>query len=175
MSGLRKSKRFRRLLRGLPEAMRSQLVGVLERGGPILQGAMRVRAPKRTGFGVQGIKYRVYPKSLRLRVGLIDTPAGRAKRFYMRIQDLGRRAQTVTVRRRRRVASEFDPRGILRTGRGNRKRAEDIVATYQMRVRAMAPKRFVTGKYPELRRAIGGALRGIWTRALNTLAGGSDG
>lgn len=169
-------RRFRRLLRAAPESVTAQLVRVLENGGRAIQSAMRARAPKRTGAVAAGITYKVLPKSLRLRIGLLGTPRGRAKLFYGRIQDLGRRAQTVTVQRRRRVEVNIgrgEVKSILRTSRG-RKRAEDIVTTYQMRVPAMAPKRFITGRYPELRTAIRNALRGIWNRALRSIATGAE-
>lgn len=168
--------KFRRLLKGMPDAMSTQLISVLNNGGRALQSAMRARAPKRTGAVAAGITYKVLEKTLRLRVGLIGTPRGRARLFYGRIQDLGRRGKTVLVQRRRQVSvnigrGEF--RDVLRTSRG-RKRAEDIVTTYRMKVRPMAPKRFITGRYPDLRGAIGAALRGIWTRALRSIAGGSN-
>lgn len=174
-SRVRGAGRFRRLLRSTPDAMRLQLVSVLNSGGRALQSTMRAKAPKRTGALATGITYRVLEKTLRLRVGLIGTPRGRARLFYGRIQDLGRRSQTVMVQRRRRVEVNVgggEVASILRT-RGGRKRAEDIVSTYRMRVPAMAPKRFITGRYPDLRGAIGNALRGIWTRALRSVAAGN--
>lgn len=175
-SHLRGGRRFRRVLRGLPDAMRSQMVSVLNSGGRALASSMRAKAPKRTGAVAAGIQYRVFPKTLRLRVGLIGTPRGRAKLFYGRIQDLGRKGGEVIVQRRRRVSLDIgagEVAGVLRTRRG-RKVSEDIVTTYRMRVRPMAPKRFITGRFPELRTAIGNGLRGIWTRALRSIALGAD-
>lgn len=175
-SHMRGGKRFRRLLKGMPDAMRGQLVSVLNSGGRALASSMRAKAPKRTGAVAAGIQFRVLPKSLRLRVGLIGTPRGRAKLFYGRIQDLGRKGGEVIVQRRRRVTANIgggEVANILRTQRG-RKVKEDIVTTYRMRVRPMAPKRFITGRFPELRSAIGNALRGIWGRALGSIAKGSD-
>ena len=137
---------------------------------------MRAKAPKKTGAVAEGIQDRVLEKSLRLRVGLIGTPRGRAKLFYGRIQDLGRKGGEVIVQRRRRVTvniGDGEVRSILRLHRG-RKVKDDIVTTYRMRVRPMAPKRFITGRFPELRTIIGNALRGVWTRALRSVAGGKD-
>jgi hypothetical protein len=173
---LRGTGRVKRILRGLPDAVQKQLVSVLESGGRGLQSAMRARAPKLTGAVRQGITYKVLPKSLRLRVGLLGTPRGRAKLFYGRIQDLGRRGQVVFVQRRRRVEAPIGGGAtarILRTSRGRKVKA-DIVAAYAMRVRPMAPKRFITGRFPDLRAAIGNALRGIWGRALGSIARGGD-
>jgi hypothetical protein len=153
--------------------MRGAGKSVLESCGRGLQSAMRARAPKDTGALRQGITYRVLAKTMRLRVGLLGTPRGRAKLFYGRIQDRGRKEQVVMVQRRRRVEVPIgDGRSarILRTERG-RKKKDDLVTTYAMRVRAMAPKRFVTGRYPDLRAAISGALRGVWQRAMRSIAG----
>lgn len=166
-------RRFRRLMKALPDAMRGQLVSVLNSGGRAILSAMRAKAPKRTGALSKGLSYRVMEKSLRLRVGLLGTKGGRAKLFYGRIQDLGRKGSIVTVQRRQRVSvniGDGEVANVLRTSRG-RKRAEDIVTTYRMRVRPMAPKRFITGRYPELKSAIGNAMRGIWTRALRSIGG----
>lgn len=171
-SRLRGAKRFKRLMKGLPNSVESQLISVLSNGGRALQSSMRAKAPKRTGAVAAGITYKVLPKTLRLRVGLIGTPKGRAKLFYGRIQDLGRKGQEVIVQRRRRVSvnlGDGEVVDVLRTARG-RKRAGDIVSTYRMRVRPMARKRFVTGRFPELRSVIGNALRGIWSRALRSIA-----
>lgn len=175
-SKIRGGKRVRRLMKSLPDAMRGQLVNVLRNGGRALVSSMRARAPSRTGALRAGIQSRVYEKTLRLRVGLIGTPGGRAKLFYGRIQDLGRKGREVVVQRRRRVTVNIgagEVVGVLRTQRG-RKVGSDIVSTYRMRVRPMAPKRFITGRYPELRTAIGNALRGIWARALRSIASGHD-
>jgi hypothetical protein len=63
---------------------------------------------------------------------------------------------------------------MLRTGSGGRKQTEDIVATYKMRVRGLAPKRFITGRMPDLRRTLNDNLRGIFARSLSRIAGGGD-
>lgn len=134
------------------------------------------RTPKKTGALQAGISDRVLTTSLRLQVGLLGTPSGRAKLFYGRIQDLGRKAQTVLVQRRRRVSVSLG-RGkiasILRTQRG-RKVQEDIVTTYRMRVPAMAGKRFVTGRYPDLRSELRTNLDGIFARSLAKISGVGD-
>lgn len=160
-SRLSGGRRFRRIMKGLPDAMRGQLVSVLNSGGRAILSAMRARAPRRTGALRAGLSYRVLPKSLRLRVGLLGR--GRGKLFYARIQDLGRKGQTVSVRRR--IA------GVAQAGGGKAKPGARA-AQYLMRVRPMEGKRFITGRFPELKSTIGNALRGIWTRALRSIAGG---
>lgn len=159
--------RFRRLLKRLPDAVRGEIVVEMNVTGREIAQAVEAKAPSLTGALRRGLSYKVLPQSLRLQVGLLGTPRGRAKLFYGRIQDLGRKAQVVLVQRHRRVG------GTLRTSRG-RKRAEDIATTYRMRVRGMAPKRFVTGSYPDLRRVLRANLNGIFGRALSKLSGVGD-
>lgn len=142
--------RIKALLRGMPEAMRREMADAFDAGGKDMESAMKSRAPRRTGALHAGISYKVQPRSLTLKVGLLGTKRGRSEIFYGRIQDLGRRAQTVLVKRRN-------------------------TRPYLLRVRAMAGKRFVTGRFPELRRALREKVRGIFGRALGSISGaGSD-
>lgn len=168
--------RFRRLLKRMPDAVRGELVVELAVTGRQIKQAIQARAPRRTGALQAGITDEVLPKSLRLQVGLLGTKRGRADLFYGRIQDLGRREQVVLVQRRRRVEAEIGggrTANILRLHRG-RKVAEDIVSSYYMRVRAMPAKRFITGRFPDLRKTLNDNLRGIFARALGRIAGGDD-
>jgi len=144
--------RVRRLIRRMPAAVRGELVVELAVTGRRIADAVRARTPRKTGRLIRGISSNVLPGTLRLQVGLLAKGRGsRNDRFYGRIQDLGRKAQVVRVTR----------------GRGKSK-------PYQMRVRAMAGKRFVTGRYPELRRELSDNLKGIMGRALARIAGGAD-
>lgn len=147
------AKSFRRLLKNMPNAMHAEMEDVLDEGSLDIQRAMVARTPRRSGALRAGIKRRVLRKSLSAKIGLIGTPRGRARLFYGRILDLGRRSQLVTARRRK-------PSGGI--------------STYVMRVRGTIPLHFVTGRYIELRTIIGRRLKGVWDRALNSLAGGSD-
>ncbi len=158
----RGDKTFRRVMKGMPDAVRKEMADVLVDGGRDIRRMMAARAPRRTGALQQGILCRVLPKTLKLRVGLIGTKRGRAKLFYGRILDLGRKAQVVSVRRRK-VAGSVLSRGRKVAG-----------ATYQMRVRAIAPMRFITGRYGDARSIIQKRLRGIFDRALKNLAGGGN-
>jgi len=173
LTGIARSKR---LLRAMPDAVRGQLVVALNLGGRALAAAMKAKAPRKTGAVIAGITYKVLPKTLRLRVGLLGTKAQRRDLFYGRIQDLGRKGKTVLVQRRRRVGFTVNGRKLnaLRTRHG-KKRAEDIVATYRMNVRPMAPKKFITGRFPELRARIRADLQGIWKRALGSISLGGKG
>lgn len=164
--------RFRRLLRRLPDAVRGELVTEFHVTGRQMVQAVLAKTPNRRGALRAGISHRVLPKSLRLRVGLLGNKAERAGIFYGRIQDLGRRAQVVSVRRYRTGARALDTARFA-LGNGGKKTAS-LTSTYKMRVRAMAPKRFITGRYPDLRRTLNENLRGIFTRSLGKISGASD-
>ena len=155
--------KVRRLMRQLPDAMKAELREVLERTGRNIAAVMRARAPRKTGALQGGLIYRVMA-SMKLRVGLLGTKRGRAKLFYGRIQDLGRKGQTVTVHRRK--------VGVNNGLSGGRKKAGDIASVYRLRVKPMAPKRFVTGRMPDLRSLLSKDLKAVWSRALTRIAGG---
>lgn len=175
-SRLRVPRGIKRIFRGLPAEVRAEMVAAFDRGGRQLQAAMRARAPRRKGGLQAGIIYRVLKQSLKLRVGIIGPPREREALFYGRIQDLGRKGQTVTVNRylkggrakdRATPRGLGDPREIYKNPK--------FTTVYQMKVRYMAPKRFVTGRFPELRDIMGRQLRGIWDRALKRIGGGGLG
>lgn len=138
------------LLRKMPGPFRVEMVAVLTKGGEALRAAIKARTPRKSGALQAGIDYKVWPKSLRLKVGLLGTKAGRSPLFYGRIQDRGRKAQTVRVRRAR-------------------------SQPYVMKVRGMTGKQFVTGRMTELRDTIRTNLNGIFARALARLSGGGGG
>jgi hypothetical protein len=152
--------------------VKEELVAALERGGQVLLQAVRARAPRRTGALVQGLTMRVLPKTLRLRVGFLGK-SGQKWPFYGRIQDLGRRGQTVTVHRLS-TGQRAAWHSRIRQGKARTSlKPRDIGSVYQMRVRAMAPKHFVTGRMPDARAALRQELRGIFSRALKAISGGA--
>lgn len=165
--------RVRRLLKRLPDAVSGEMIVELNVTGRQMVAAVQARTPSRTGALRTGETFKVFPKTLRLQVGLLATRSGQSKLFYGRIQDRGRRAQTVLVQRRKRVSvtlSTGQTLSLLRTGRSGRKLKSDIVSTYKMKVPAMEGKRFITGRYPDLRRTLGENLRGIFMRGLRKAA-----
>lgn len=145
----RGGKAFRRVMKGLPVAVHREMEDVLEDGGRDIRRLIVAKVRRRTGALARGIQYRLLRKTLRLRVGLIGSPRARAKLFYGRILDLGRKAQTVKVTRRN-------------------------TRPYVMRVRRIAPQRFITGSYAAARSVIQRRLRGVWDRALRAVAGGGN-
>lgn len=140
----------RRVMRALPDAARDELLEVLESGSVEIQRLVIAKTPTKSGALRKGVKRRVLKKTMRMQVGLLGTKRGRSKLFYGRIQDLGRKAQTVSVTR----------------GRAKGK-------AYLMRVRAMKGKKFVTGSYPDARKSITQRLRGIWDRVLRKASAGA--
>jgi len=165
-SAIRGSKGFRRILKGLPDAMRAEMVDVLTKTGPsaaaIIEQRIAGTTKRRSGKLRAGVKWKVFPRTLRLQAGFLGTKAGRQKLFYARILDLGRRAQTVTVHRRKVSGS------LLVRGR------RDSGAPYQLRVRAIAAKRFVTGGIGNLRQVVNVKLNNVWDRAIRRIAGGDE-
>lgn len=152
--------RVRRMFRQIPVAAKQEIHDVLDRGGRTIVAYMRSHAPQRSGALRTGISYRV-TATLKLRAGLLGTKRGRARLFYGRIQDLGRRGQDVTVRRKKGVR-DF----------GNRKDASGrLIGVYRLRVKPMRPKRFITGRMPDLRNNLTRDLKTVWSRILKRLGG----
>lgn len=166
MSSIDGVKGFRRIMRQLPDEVRTEIIGALGRAGQRLQAAMRARARRgKTGDLQAGIKYKVLPRSLRMQVGILGTKRERRALFYGFVLDKGRKAQTVTVHRRRRGAPKILSRG--------RKRAQDIASVYQLRVTRLKADHFVTGRFPDLRASISQEIRTLFQRALRRIGGSS--
>lgn len=137
----------------MPDAMRAEMVDVLTKSRPaaeaLVAGRLDATTRRRTGKLRAGVKSKVFSRTLRLQVGFLGTKAGRAKLFYARILDLGRKAQTVTIKR--------GPR-----------------AGKKMKVRAIAARRFVTGGIGQLGSVINVKLSGVWDRAIRRVAAGDE-
>jgi hypothetical protein len=144
-SGVR---RIRRTLRAIPETARSELAALLQEFAPRIGSAIRARAPSRTGALRAAITSKAFPRTLKIRAGL--TKARSRRVFYGRIQEFGRKAQTVRITR------------------GPRRGAS-------LRVRAMAAKRFVSGRMPEVRSELRARLNRLWDRVLGKAARGGGG
>lgn len=151
-SRIRGSKGFRRILRQMPDAMRDELVDVLRKAEPDARAVIAARVSgttkRRTGKLIAGVKSKTFPRTLRMQAGFLGSKSARAKVFYARILDVGRKAQTVSAKRR---------------GSGK---------TYPLRLGRIAPKRFVTGGFGDLRSIMSRQLRGVWERALRRISGG---
>lgn len=162
---VRGAQSVKRLLNRLPDSVRNQVIVEFNVSGREMAPRMQGRAPMKTGATRRGISFKVFPKTLKLQVGLLGTKAGRSKLFYARIQDLGRKAQTVTARRFRAGGQRLYFRGA---------KFGPSVQTYAMNVRAMAGKKFVTGGMRDLRVILQRNLKNIWQNALRGFAGGGS-
>lgn len=150
------------LLGNIPDAAREQLGVEMSIIAREVLAAQQRDVPSDTGALRGGLKIDGLLQELRLRIGLIGVTATSKRalrraqkagqgpgesfgsRYYGRFVEFGRRAQTVLVQRRRRVD------GRLRS-RSRRKLAEDVAATYSLKVKAMAPRPYVHKDRPEIR------------------------
>jgi hypothetical protein len=153
------------LFDNLPKASDDELINVLPKMGAAVLAAQRQDVAIRTGDLWRGLSVQVLSGGHKIRVGIVGkADAASSKKsnlFYGRIVEFGRRGQVVNVQRRRRVG------GRLRTTRG-RKRAEDIVSTYTMKVPSAAPRPFV--ETPQAQAAAlnaGNNLADFWVNVLN--------
>jgi hypothetical protein len=146
-SRFRGGKSAKRLVKNIPDAMRAELAQALDEGGNELLAAMRARAPRRTGKLESGIQKKVYPKTLRLRVGLFAATRRKLGLFYAHILEYGRKAQTVTISRGPRAGAK-------------------------MRVTALPERHFITGPLGGPRVVFRRKLKGVWERVLKQAAGG---
>lgn len=147
---VRGDRAFRKLLVRLPDSIRHELIVDLHVGGAEILAVQRADAPKRTGALAQALSKRVFPRTVRLRVGLIGRPVNR-RFFYAKIFQWGRKAQTVNARRR----------------------SAGGVSSYQMRVRAIAAQPFVrSSRVAAIRDKIASGVRRFWSRVLTRAATG---
>lgn len=134
---------LRRAMRSLPAAAKDEIASELRSAGFDVVSAMKARAPRKTGKVAAALTYRIMNKGLKMRAGLLEETPGANTLFYGRIQDLGRKAQSVRVRRRKK--------------RGG-------TASYILRVRHMEGKRFVTSRYATLRARVERNLQAVGDR-----------
>ncbi len=148
----------------LPKATEDELKDDLPKIGSIVLGIERGDVAVRTGDLYRGLSAQVLNGGLKIRIGLLGITSSSGKTtyplYYGRFVEFGRDHQIVQVERRRRV------NGRLR-GRYNRKRASDIIARYNMEVRAEPPRPFVNTPRAE-EAALDGveALADFWSKVL---------
>ncbi len=152
---LKGARRVSKLLKRLPDDVAAEMRAAMTEAGPVIAAYARAAAPQRSGALQRGIQWRLAPKTLRLRIGLLGKAAN-ARLFYARILEFGRKAKTVTVRRS--------------IGPGKR-------AVYQLRVKAIAPGQydFLAGRaYRFAAEQLRPKLSTIWQKALQRASGGGD-
>lgn len=157
-------KAFRRLINRLPETVKQELREQLNETGKLLLRRARQRVPVDSGALKAGLSYRVPPKGLYLRVGLVGKPVNR-RLYYGRIVEFGRKAKTVVVNR--------SGRGVRLSGNRFKRQAlaKGIKGFYRLHIRAMAPRHFV---YATPREAIYRPFQKIWGRAVHDAAQGAS-
>lgn len=151
---LKGARRVKRLLKRLPDDVAVEMVAVLREHAPAITAYAKAAAPYGKGKLTRAIAWKVLPKSLSLRVGLLTKAIARPL-FYARILEFGRKAATVIVKRR------------TKTGQ----------STYRLRVSPIARGRYdflagraMTFAASKLRPDLGK----IWERALRRAGGGGD-
>jgi hypothetical protein len=148
----------------LPKATEDELKSDLPKIGSIVLGIERGAVAVRTGDLFRGLTTQVLNGGLKIRIGLVGATSRSGKTsynlYYGRFVEFGRGHQIVQVERRRRVG------GRLRT-QNRRKRASDIVARYNLNVRAEPPRPFVNTPQAETA-ALDGieALADFWSKVL---------
>ena len=142
-----------RLLKRTPETVRADILGVLNTAAPMALAAARASTPRKRGALANALKVKVFPKTLKMNLGLLNKADNRAF-YYGRILDRGRKAQTVKVKRRTQSGSYIN---------------------YALRVKALPAARFdiVYGRVSAYaRNLVGASAREVFTRALGKIGGG---
>lgn len=144
---------LRRLLRRLPDEARKQLADELNAIGQRLAGRAKGETPVLTGALRAALNFRVTPKTLQLRLGLVKK-ADKRRYFYGYILDQGRAAKTVRARR---------------------KRKDGTVTTYDLRVSPIPQSRyeFVFGRRKDFQQNEIPKLRSVLDRVLLNAARGA--
>lgn len=146
--------RVRRLLLGIGPQVQEEVLSAYQRHAPAILAHARGEVPSSTGKLRAALNFKIYPKTLRLRVGLLTKTVQR-KFFYARILEYGRKAQTAKVNRRRPVSGG--------------------TAQYIIRVKAISANRydFVRGRAVQfMQRTLGNDLRDILAKAIKRLSAG---
>ena len=89
----------RRLMQRLPDSVSQEMAKTMEEVRPVAIAIAKAGAPVRTGGLRAALNGQVYPKTLRFRIGLLTRRVQR-NYFYGYILEVGRKAQTVRVKRR---------------------------------------------------------------------------
>lgn len=144
---IRGDRSFRRILKRLPEAIRTEMVTMMEAAGDEMVVHMRSLAPRgKSGRTANAITRRVSRATLKMRVGIIGKPLNR-RLYYARILEVGRKASG---------------RGITR---GSPK--------YLAGVGKREPRRFIsTDRARDIRDNMGGRLNTYWERVLREASKG---
>lgn len=144
---------LRRLMKRMPDAVQLEINQALDQWGGEIERTMRARAHfrSRTGRLIAAIRHKMFPRTMRMQVGIIGSQKLRNRLFYGRILDLGRKGKRVLVRRRS---------------------AGGATSSYALNVKAISPMRFVSGPITDLRAGLDKHLGNIWQRVLTRVSAG---
>jgi hypothetical protein len=146
--------RIRRILSNIGPETEKEIVSAYQRHAPAILAYARSETPSRSGKLRAALAFKVFPKTLRLRVGLL-TKAVQRRVWYARILEYGRKSQVVKARRRKPVSGG--------------------VAVYLMKIRAIPAGRydFVRGRTQQfMERTLGENLRKVLGSAVKRLSVG---
>lgn len=146
--------RIRRILSSIGPKAEKEVLSAYQRHGPAILAYARNETPSRSGRLRSALNFKIFPKTLRFRMGLL-TKAVQRRVWYARILEFGRQSKVVTVKRRRPVSGG--------------------VAVYLMRIRAIPAGRydFVRGRTEQfMDRTLGETLRKTLGNALRRLSVG---
>lgn len=144
---VRGDRSFRRILKRLPEVIKSEMLEMLDETGDAILAQQRQDVAVRTGALRAALSKRLYRGLVRVRVGLIGKPVNR-RLFYAKWVESGRGAKTVQAKRR--------------TG-----------TRYTLRVGPMRARPFIRSKRTEqIRDTMAGKLKGYWQRVLTRASQG---
>jgi hypothetical protein len=148
---IRGDRAFRKLMRRMPEAIRQEIIALLDEGGREILAMQQADATvsQRTRAA---LSMRVLRGSLRLRVGIVGRPANR-RLWWARVIEKGRKPSVENAVRR------------SQSGKLSR---------YQIRVPAMAARPFIySPRVEEKRRTMGGRTTLFWERTLRRASQGA--
>ncbi|AGH48766.1 hypothetical protein G432_05195 [Sphingomonas sp. MM-1] len=144
------ARRMRGMIKRLTPEARAEMIVEMNLVGDDELARMRRDVSRRSGFLASGLSKKVYPKSLRLRVGFIGKKVNR-DRWYRWIIERGRKAKTVEV---------------------NRRRGRTAPASYPLRVKAMRARPYVFSGGGAARIARSQRLQDFWGKVLTRVGAG---
>jgi hypothetical protein len=172
---VRGDRSFRRLLKQMPDAIRTEMLDMLDKTGDEILAVQRGAAPVRTGAVRNALSKRLQTGLVRLRVGLVGKAVNR-RLFYARIIEVGRKAKTVDV-----VRGGLAAAANVRAAGGRSKKYKALAVrmgtpgAYTLDVKPRAPHPFIVSPATnEIRNTMGGRLRGYWDRVLQKASAGAS-
>lgn len=152
---------FRGLIKRLPEAVSDELRKTLDDTGKMILSRARGLAPAKTGRLRSTLSYKVLPKSLKMKAGIVGKPAAK-KVYYARFVEFGHRIGF----KGNRLAKQEPIKGYSTAARIQRlKRKASIRKT------VVPPHPFL---YTFSRAELYQPFQKVWGRAIRKAAQGSD-